>query len=107
MPKIARTRSSQMSDPVPLESEADGVVRVKGTRVTLDTVVAAFAEGATAEEIAPQYPTLALSDIYAVLSYNLRRREEVTLICRSGTSAGHRCGGRTNPALIRKACAND
>jgi len=66
-----------MSDPVPLESEADGVVRVKGTRVTLDTVVAAFAEGATAEEIAQQYPTLALSDIYAVLSYNLRRREEV------------------------------
>ena len=35
-----------------------------------------FAEGATAEEIAQQHPTLALADIYAVLSYYLRRREE-------------------------------
>ncbi len=49
----------------------------KGTRVTLDTVVVAFAEGATAEEIAQQYPTLALADIYAILSFYLRRREEV------------------------------
>ena len=65
------------TEPVPLEEDANGVVRVKGTRVTLDTVVAAFAEGATAEEIAQQYPTLALADVYAVLSYYLRRREAV------------------------------
>ena len=66
-----------LTEPVPLEEDADGVVRVKGTRVTLDTVVAAFAEGATAEEIAQQYPTLALADVYAVISYYLRRREAV------------------------------
>ena len=66
-----------LTEPVPLEEDADGVVRVKGTRVTLDTVVAAFAEGATAEEIAQQYPTLSLADIYAILSYYLRRRKEV------------------------------
>lgn len=41
--------------------DADGVVRVAGTRVTLDTVVAAFEEGATAEEIAQQYPSLAFA----------------------------------------------
>ena len=35
--------------PVPLRTDADGVVRVGRTRVTLDTVVAAFEEGATAE----------------------------------------------------------
>ncbi len=40
---------------VPLRAEADGVIRVSGTRVTLDTVIAAFSEGATAEEIAQQY----------------------------------------------------
>jgi len=66
-----------ITEPVPLEEDSDGVVRVKGTRVTLDTVVAAFAEGATAEEIAQQYPTLALADVYAVISYYLRRREAV------------------------------
>jgi uncharacterized protein (DUF433 family) len=47
------------------------------TRVTLDTVVAAFAEGATAEEIAQQYPSLNLADIYSVIGYYLRRRSEV------------------------------
>ena len=39
-----------VADPIPLQTDADGVVRVGGTRVTLDTVVAAFADGATAEE---------------------------------------------------------
>jgi uncharacterized protein (DUF433 family) len=63
--------------PVPLEADADGVVRVTGTRVTLDTVVAAFAEGATAEEIAYQYPSLDLADVYAVIAYYMQRRAEV------------------------------
>lgn len=61
----------------PLEAAEDGVVRVRGTRVTLDTVVAAFEEGATAEEIVEQYPTLRLADAYAAISYYLRHRPEV------------------------------
>jgi uncharacterized protein (DUF433 family) len=40
----------------------DGVVRVGGTHMTLDTVVAVFEEGATAEEIVKQYPSLRLAD---------------------------------------------
>jgi hypothetical protein len=40
------------TEPIPLVAGADGILRVRGTRVTLETVVAAFAEGATAEEIA-------------------------------------------------------
>lgn len=56
---------------------ADGVVRVGATRVTLETVVAAFREGATAEEIAQQYPTLGLADVYSVIGYYLRHRAEV------------------------------
>jgi len=64
-------------EPVPLEMDADGVVRVGGTRVTLDTVLAAFQEGATAEEIVQQYPSLHLADVYAVIGYYLRRRQEV------------------------------
>ena len=51
---------------------ADGVIRVGGTRVTLDTLVAAFREGETPEEIAQQYPSVALGDIYAVIGYVLR-----------------------------------
>ena len=66
-----------VSEQIPLETDADGVVRVGGTRVTLDTVVAAFKDGATAEEIVYQYPTLHLADVYAVISYYLRRPQEV------------------------------
>ena len=62
---------------VPLKVDADGVVRVGATRVTLDTLVATFKEGAAAEEIVSQYPTLQLPDVYSVIAYYLRRTEEV------------------------------
>ena len=65
------------TEPVPLEMDTDGVIRVGGTRVTLDTVVAAFNEGATAEEIVQQYPSLHLADVYSVISYYLRHSSEV------------------------------
>ena len=65
------------TEPIPLRMDSDGVVRVGNTRVTLDTVVAAFVEGATAEEIAQQYPSLNLADVYSVIGYYLRRRSEV------------------------------
>ncbi len=63
--------------PAPLYAHSDGVVRVVGTRVTLDTVVAAFLEGATAEEIQQQYPSLELSDAYSVIAYYLHNRVEI------------------------------
>ncbi len=69
--------------PVPLHKDADGIIRVGTTRVTLDTVVAAFSDGATAEEIVHQYPSLDLADVYAVMSYYLRRRSEVDEYLRS------------------------
>ena len=53
---------------MPLQTDADGVIRVGGTRVTLETVVEAFQQGATAEEIVQQYPSLALAEVYAVLA---------------------------------------
>jgi uncharacterized protein (DUF433 family) len=68
---------SVSAQPLPLRIDADQVVRVAGTRVTLDTVVAAFLEGATAEEIVRQYPSLDLADVYAIIGYYLRRRDEV------------------------------
>ena len=66
-----------LTEAVPLKEDADGVVRVGGTRVTLDTIVTAFREGATAEEITQQYPSVSLADIYAVIGYYLRQREKI------------------------------
>lgn len=62
---------------IPIETDADGVIRVARTRVTLDTLVAAFNEGATAEEIVQQYPPLGLGDVYSVIGYYLHNRAEV------------------------------
>src|SRR5229473_3593106 len=56
---------------------ADGVIRVRGTRVSLDSLVAAFLEGATAEEIAQQYPSASLADVYQVIGYYLRHETEL------------------------------
>ncbi len=66
-----------VTDVIPMELDTAGVVRVGGTRVTLDTVIAAFKDGATAEEIVHQYPSLALADVYSVIGHYLRRSEEV------------------------------
>lgn len=65
------------AEPVPLVSDADDVVRVGSSRVTLDTVVAAFREGMTAEGIVEQYPSLRLADLYSVIGYVLAHPKEV------------------------------
>jgi len=39
--------------------------------------VAAFDDGATAEEIVQQYPSLTLADVYSVLSHCLKHRDAV------------------------------
>jgi uncharacterized protein (DUF433 family) len=62
---------------LPLVPDPDGVIRVGGTRVTLDTIVAAFLDGASAEVIVDQYPSLDLADVYAVIGYFLHHRQEV------------------------------
>jgi uncharacterized protein (DUF433 family) len=65
------------AEPAPLVSDADGVVRVGSSRVTLDTVVAAFREGMTPEGIVEQYPSLGLDDVYSVIGYVLHHPQEV------------------------------
>ncbi|MBI3246698.1 MAG: DUF433 domain-containing protein [Deltaproteobacteria bacterium] len=66
-----------MAETPPLYSTDEGVVRIIGTRVSLDTVLGAFLNGSTAEQIAYKYPSLKLADIYAVITYYLRHRQAV------------------------------
>ena len=63
--------------PVPLRTGEQGVLRVGKTRVLLDTVVYSFNQGASPEEIVMSYPTLHLSDVYAVVNYYLHNRAEI------------------------------
>ena len=59
-----------------IKTEA-GVLRVGNSRVSLDTVIIAFSQGATPEQIVEDYDSLELSEVYAVISYYLQNREEV------------------------------
>ncbi len=61
----------------PLEADSDGVVKVGKTRVTLDTVIAVFNQGTTAEEIVYRYPSLKLADVYATIAFYLKHQPEV------------------------------
>ena len=65
------------SDPLPIDVAPDGVLRVAGSRVTVDSIYAAFQEGASAEEIQLRYDSIPLADIYAVIAYCLRHSDEV------------------------------
>ncbi len=58
-----------MIERISLAEGDDGVIHVAGTRVTLVSLAEAFHEGATAEEMAQQYPSLALANVYFVLGY--------------------------------------
>ena len=62
---------------MPIKLDENGVVRVGGTRVTLDTVITVYSMGATPEEIVEQYPVLALADVYYLIGYYLHHRAEV------------------------------
>lgn len=62
---------------VPLSADQAGVLRVAGTRVSLDSVIYAFDEGATPEEIVQDFPSLELAAVYSVLGYYLQHRAEL------------------------------
>lgn len=93
------------AEPTPIEEDSNGVVRVAKTRITLDTVITAFLEGCTPEEIAQQYPSLQLSDIYLVIGYYLRHTEEVNTYLaqrqREATQSQQEAEKRFNPIGIR------
>jgi uncharacterized protein (DUF433 family) len=80
--------STAAVEPIPLSTDANGVIRVAGTRVTMDTVIDTFLTGASPEEIAQDFPVLRLDDIYAVLTYYLRHRDEVDSYLRERRTRG-------------------
>jgi uncharacterized protein (DUF433 family) len=54
-----------------------GTIRVGGTRMTLDLVIAEHQAGASPELIADKYDALSLPDIYAAITYYLRHQAEM------------------------------
>jgi uncharacterized protein (DUF433 family) len=65
------------ADPLPLRVEADGSIRVGDSRVLVEIVIAEHEGGAAPDAIADGYDSLVRADVYAVIAYYLRHREEV------------------------------
>jgi len=53
-----------------------GEAVIKGTRVTVRTILASLAEGATVEEILEDFPTLKEADVRAVIAFAAASAEE-------------------------------
>ena len=49
---------------------------IRGTRVTVRTILASLAEGATVEEILADFPTLKPRDVQAVIAFAAASAEE-------------------------------
>lgn len=54
-----------------------GMYMIRGTRVSLDSIVYAFLAGQTAESIAQSFPTLTLEQVYGAITFYLAQRDEI------------------------------
>ena len=55
---------------------AGGQAVIKGTRVTLRTILASLAEGATSEEILDDFPMLTTEDVRAAIAFAAASAQE-------------------------------
>lgn len=55
-----------------------GVMRVGKSRVLLDSIVASFEQGYSAETIQQQYPALNLEEVYGAIAWYLANIDEVS-----------------------------
>jgi uncharacterized protein (DUF433 family) len=67
-----------------LASTPQGAWRIVGTRVSLDSVIHSFWEGATPEEICQDFTSLSLAQVYGTIAYYLSNREKFDAYLRQG-----------------------
>ena len=96
-----------VAEPAPLKTNADGVVRVGNTRVTLDTVIAVFKQGTTAEEIVYRYPSLRLADVYATIGFYLNHQQEVETYLQLRQQQAQEIRKMNEAKFDRRDCATD
>jgi len=87
-----------------VEQRNDGYF-IKGTRVSLDSVVYAFLRGESPEGIDESFPSLGLERIFGALAFYLANSEVVDQYLRQGQREFETLreqARRDNPALYRK-----
>lgn len=62
---------------VSLQQTTDGTIRIGETRVSLETIIAAYRRGDRPEEISEGFPAIALADVYALIAYYLKNQTAI------------------------------
>ncbi len=84
---MARVSTTQR---VPLSTSKSGDIRIAGSRVGLEAIIHEFKNGATAEQIQQDFPSVSLPDIYAVIAYYLDNKVELESYLRRQQKAAAR-----------------
>jgi uncharacterized protein (DUF433 family) len=66
-----------LTQTTPLFEDKDGIIRIVGSRIPLDTLVYEFKQGATAEQMQDSFPSLSLRSIYGVIAFYLEHQAAV------------------------------
>jgi uncharacterized protein (DUF433 family) len=80
-------------------------IRVRGTRVGIETILDDYLNGASPEEIVARYRTLTLEQVYATITYYLHNREKVDVYLqrwRDYTEAAWEEQQRNPPEFVRE-----
>ncbi len=85
-------------DAPPLKKWTDGTIRVGETRIKLETIITAHHQNESPEEIAYGYPAVPLKDIYAVIAYYLRHKDNVDAYI----AEQYRCGEEIRRQIEKK-----
>ena len=95
-----------MAFPVsPYIDEYEGALRISGTRVSLDSVIIRFQEGASPEKIVCSFPTLKLSQVYGAIAYYLDNQDllnEYLSEGQCGTDFSAAALSQTDPELFAR-----
>jgi len=61
-------------------------IRIKGTRVGIETILSEYLDGRIPEEVALRYPSVSLEQVYATITYYLHNRSEIEAYLEKGRS---------------------
>ena len=61
-----------------VHKDKHGVLRIGQSRVMLDSIIASFSQGHSAETIQQQYPALTLEEVYGAITWYLANPEEAS-----------------------------
>src|SRR5215207_9512155 len=79
---------------MPLVVTEQGTIRIKGSRVSVDSIIHHFKLGATAEQIVQSFPSLTLGDVYSSIAYYLSNRQETEEYLKEQTVAADNLQGQ-------------